>query len=1012
MFPQIVFDASENLHEALLNSLPQPLWIYHPETFSFLFVNEAAVATYDYSRKEFLSMTIKDIRPAEDVPGLLNGIARDGSYQRLVIRRHQKKSGLIIDVEIKSSSIEWSGQPARLVLVSDITERLKAEEELRLRKTLLEAQSEASPDGILIISADGQVLSYNKRFVEIWSIRSERLLSGSNKLLLKACAQKTKDSKSFLDKIKSLSEHPDDSSCDELTLKDGKTLDCYSTPIKTAQEKVYGRVWYFHDISASKWAEATVRESEDRYRDLVDNSQELICTHDLQGNLLSINPWASKILGYEPDELLKINMRDFLAPEFRKGFDDYLQKIEVDGVASGLMIVQTKEGKRRIWSYENSLRKEGVLVPIVRGMAHDVTEHKLAEQRLQVSEGRFRQLAENIHDVFWIVDVDKQEILYVSPAYEQIWGRTCRSLYDDPDSYLEAVHPEDRPQITLAMQRQRQGEHTQEEYRINRPDRSIRWIKDSAFPIRDEAGKIIRVVGLAEDITERKGADHTSMRLAAAVEQTGDSIMITDTKGVIQYVNPAFERITGYSKQEVIGQNPRILKSKKTSPETYEELWTTLKRGETWSGQLTNQRKDGSLYEERVTISPIRDSTGEIVNYAAVKQDITQRLQLEDQFRQAQKMEAVGKLAGGVAHDFNNLLTVITGYCDLALRKLKSGDPLRQNIDEIKKAGDRAAALTRQLLAFSRKQVLEPKVLETNAIISELVKMLQRLIGEDIHLDVSLRPGIGSIRADPGQIEQVLMNLAVNSRDAMPQGGKLIIETENVYLDEEYVASHVSVTEGRYVMIALSDTGSGMDAQTVERIFEPFFTTKELGHGTGLGLSTVYGIVKQSGGSIFVYSEVGLGTTIKIYLPRIDEAPDKVTFHAQHSELSLGSETILLVEDEEMVRKLARRILEACGYKVLEAPHGGVALLICERFEGPIHMILTDVVMPEMSGRELVQRLSSLRPEMRVLFMSGYTDRAVENHGVLESETHFIQKPFTTKLLSHKVRQALDGGFA
>jgi PAS domain S-box-containing protein len=379
----------------------------------------------------------------------------------------------------------------------------------------------------------------------------------------------------------------------------------------------------------------------------------------------------------------------------------------------------------------------------------------------------------------------------------------------------------------------------------------------------------------------------------------------------------------------------------------------------------------------------------------------------EEQLRQSQKMEAVGKLAGGIAHDFNNLLTAINGYSDLTLRRLQDADPLRQNIEEIRKAGDRAAALTRQLLAFSRKQVLQPVVLDLNSIVSELERMLCRLIGEDIDLRTVLEPRLGSIKADPGQIEQVLMNLVVNARDAMPRGGKLTIETANLYLDEEYAGRHIAVTPGPYVMLAVSDTGTGMDEKVRARIFEPFFTTKEAGKGTGLGLSTVYGIVKQSGGNIWVYSELERGTTFKVYLPRVDEGAQEYRRSVEAGEALQGTELILLAEDDEIVRKLAGEVLRQYGYRVLEAANGGAALLICERQEEPIQLLVTDVVMPEMGGRELADRLRLLRPEMKVLFMSGYTDDAIVHQGVLDEGVNFIQKPFTPDALARKLREVL-----
>ncbi|HWN12144.1 MAG TPA: PAS domain S-box protein [Pyrinomonadaceae bacterium] len=575
-------------------------------------------------------------------------------------------------------------------------------------------------------------------------------------------------------------------------------------------------------------------------------------------------------------------------------------------------------------------------------------------------------------------------------------------------NFTETIAPEYLEKAREMMARKLAGEETTayELELIAKDGHRVPIEVNTRLMLRD--GVPIGVTGIARDISQRKLAEAELVRLATAVEQTGDSIMITDSDGFIEYVNPAFERITGFSKKEAVGQNPRVIKSGKNDPAIYRDLWDTITRGDVWVGQLINRKKDGTEFTERVTISGVRDKSGTIVNYIAVKQDISDVRQLEEQLRQSQKLEAIGILAGGIAHDFNNLLTVILGYGDLTLKRLNEEDPLHRNISEANKAAARAAGLTRQLLAFSRKQVLQPRILTLNAVVSELEKMLRRLIGEDIGFRTVLDPELGSVRADPGQIEQIIMNLAVNARDAMPKGGKLTIETKNVYLDEDYAKKHIAVVPGSYVMLAVSDTGMGMDEPTQARIFEPFFTTKESGKGTGLGLSTVYGIVKQSGGNIWVYSEVGRGTTFKIYLPRVDEGAQEVERSAETDGAMQGSETVLVAEDEEAVRALARQVLEIYGYHVLEAANGGAALLICERHKEPIDLLITDVVMPEMSGRELADRLAQLRPDMKVLFMSGYTDNAIVHQGVLDEGANFIQKPFPTEALARKVRNVLD----
>jgi PAS domain S-box-containing protein len=470
--------------------------------------------------------------------------------------------------------------------------------------------------------------------------------------------------------------------------------------------------------------------------------------------------------------------------------------------------------------------------------------------------------------------------------------------------------------------------------------------------------------------------------------------------------NPALVNMLGYeSLDELLAL--KISRDVYVDPTERSALVNEYRRKSLIEGvEVRWKRKDGKNIIVRLSGRPILNAAGQAESFEMIAEDTTEHRALEDQLRQSQKMEAVGRLAGGVAHDFNNLLTVIKGYSELMLDQVQAADPLRAEIEEVKKAADRAAALTRQLLAFSRKQVLAPKVIDLNAVITNVERLLQRLLGEDIELITILHSSLGRVKADPGQIEQVIMNLAVNARDAMPKGGKLTISSANVMLDESFIQDS-KVATGPYVLLSVSDTGVGMDAETKSRIFEPFFTTKEQGKGTGLGLSTVYGIVKQSGGYISVYSEPGLGTSFKVYLPRVDAAAE-VSGAGAGERLQTGTETILLVEDEDGVRTLTRQLLQKQGYTVLESRHGGEALLICERHNGPIHLLLTDVVLSQISGRELAHRLAAIRPEMKVLFMSGYSEDAIVQHGVLNSGHAFLQKPFTAESLGTKVREVLD----
>jgi PAS domain S-box-containing protein len=507
---------------------------------------------------------------------------------------------------------------------------------------------------------------------------------------------------------------------------------------------------------------------------------------------------------------------------------------------------------------------------------------------------------------------------------------------------------------------------------------------------------------------EQDLAEKGLKRLATAVEQAEEIILITDLNGGIQYVNPSFERITGYRCVEAIGKNPRILKSGKHDEDFYKGMWSTLLRDEVWTGRLTNRCKDGTLYEQETVISPVHNASGKVVNYVGVLRDNTRERQLEDQLRQSQKMEAIGTLAGGVAHDFNNLLTVIEGYSDLLLSRLGEGNPLAAEVREIRKASDIASSLTKQMLAFSRMQMFQPKVLDLNDLVANIKKMLARLIGENIELVTFLGENLGRVKADPGQIEQVLLNLVVNARDAIPDGGRITIETSNVDLDESFASKQVSFRPGPYVMLTVADTGTGMDKKTMSRIFEPFFTTKGIGKGTGLGLATVYGIVKQSNGYIWTYSEPGHGTIFKIHLPRVDEQPEEEAPPPQIPAQISGSETVLVVEDTELVRNLVREVLVNYSYTVLEASNGNEALALCEHRKEPIHLLVTDMMMPKMSGADLAQAISSTRPGIRVLYMSGYTEYGSAENSGLPSGSFFIQKPFSVAGLARKVREVLD----
>jgi two-component system cell cycle sensor histidine kinase/response regulator CckA len=509
---------------------------------------------------------------------------------------------------------------------------------------------------------------------------------------------------------------------------------------------------------------------------------------------------------------------------------------------------------------------------------------------------------------------------------------------------------------------------------------------------------------------QRQQAERSLQKLSCAVEQSGDMILITNGEGIIEYVNPAFEALTGYSREEAVGQSPSILTSGQQAPSVYRELWETISVGNVYHNILVNRKKNGELYHVDESISAIRDASGRITHFVANGRDLTKRLDLEAQLRQSQKMDAIGRLAGGVAHDFNNLLTIITSYSELALDAVPGGSSMEGQLHEILSAARRAAELTRQLLGFSRNQPQALRVTDLNPVVSGIAKTLHRLIGEDIELQFVPGKGLGRIRLDPMQIEQILMNLAANARDAMPEGGRCTIETSDVLLDEDYAANKKAIIPpGRYAVLSMTDTGAGISPDHLPHIFEPFYTTKPLGKGTGLGLATVYGIVKQNHGFVWAYSEPDMGTVFKIYFPcvqdraQIVEAPvtgDEKTFR--------GSESLLLVEDEDALRRATAEFLSLKGYTVLQARDGRDAISVANQHGSTIDLVVTDVVMPHVSGGQLAKQLATIRPETRFLFLSGYAGQTVLDHKVVDLESNFLQKPFTLKQLAGKVRSVLD----
>ncbi len=805
------------------------------------------------------------------------GAARGSGVNSAIGRR---KDGTHFPIEATIAKTDVSGQTLYTLILRDVTERLRADELLRRTKDELQAIVSASPLPIVAVDLQG--------VVRLWSHAAERLFGWKEADVLGA--------------LLPILPAPIDATYEELAVsrpdgrvsgilgqrltRDGRLLDVTisTASLRDHEGKSIGTVAVYMDLSEQLALRGALRASEERFA--------LAFQANPSGNLLiragdrrivEVNQAFLNLIGRSRDEVIGRLTTEFpITPSQANDRDAW---DIVSATPSRLNVdCQLTAGDGSVRHAALSAQRLDIDgEAYVMAVLQDVTERIKSEESLRESEERFRQVAENIHEVFWLLDTADHHVIYVSPAYEEIWGRATASLRTTED-WVASIHPEDRSRIRDAMRKQVLGTYD-EEFRIIRPDGVVRWIRDQAFPVRNASGEVIRLAGVAEDVTARR--------------------------------------------------------------------------------------------------------------------------HLEAQLRQTQKMESVGQLAGGVAHDFNNFLTVISGCAELLLMSGADAPDAREILDEIRRTSERAASLTRQLLSFSRQEIVEPRVVDLNSVVIDTDKMLRRLLGEDVEFTTVLAPGLPSVRIDPGQWSQVLMKLAVNARDAMPRGGHLTIETANV-TSTPSGHSLPGLTSGPYVMLAITDTGVGMTPEVRTRIFEPFFTTKGLGRGTGLGLSVVHGIVTQSAGHIDVYSELGKGTTFRMYLPATEVRDDTVSSVGPSTAPAVGTETILIAEDELSIRTFAARALRSVGYSVLLAANGAEAIHIMEQHQGEVHLLLTDVVMPVLDGRQLSEALQARHPNLRVLFTSGYTDDAVVRHGILRAEVAFLQKPYSLDTLRRRVRDVLD----
>jgi PAS domain S-box-containing protein len=986
------------------------MWVFDLDTLAFLDVNQAAVAKYGYSRDEFLRMTLKDIRQPEDVPVFLERtrVPVYGS-QEPGLWRHLKKDGTLIDVEITAHDFDWDGRRARLVVANDITERKRATEAFLEERNLLRTLIDNIPDLIYVKDAESRFVVANPAIAQLMRRGSPEELLGKSDFDFfpkELAASYFADEQAIIQSGQALVNWEEASVDAKGELK---WLSTSRVPLRDKHGHVIGIIGIGRDITERKQAEEALRAERELLRTMIDNIPDYIYVKDVEGRFLVANRGLAKLVGAkEPDDLLGKTDFNFFPKDLATAFFSDEQAI----IRSGQPLVSQEEASMDAegnpkWTSTSKVPlwdKNGQAIGII-GIGRDITERKQAEEALRESNQALKALVDA--SPVAIICMDRAgTVTMANPAAERMFGWSEREMLGRPIPMVQ----EDKRKFYYALRAAvlRGQSVPGQEMQALKKDGSMVDVIVSMAPLRDGAGEIRGSMEIALDITSRKQAEAQLRLQAAALESAANAVAITDKSGDILYLNPAFTVMTGYSAEEVAGKNMHILNSGKYPKSYFEKMWNAILAGKVWQEEIINCRKDGTLYTEMQTITPVRDDRGAIIRFVAIKNDITETKQLAQQLSQSQKMESIGRLASGVAHDFNNLLTVVLSYSDVLLERSDLEPRAHKQMEEIKKAAVRAASLTRQLLAFSRQQVLEPKILNLNAIVTDTEKMLRRLIGEDVELLTMLDPNLGSVKADPGQIEQIVMNLSVNARDAMPEGGRLIIETSNADLDEEYARFHPPSTPGRYILLTVTDTGVGMDQETKAHIFEPFFTTKELGKGTGLGLSTVYGIVRQSGGYIWVYSEPKQGSVFKIYLPRVNAPAEQIRPSEPATEHLRGTETVLVVEDEESLRTLTCSLLQLSGYTVLEAKSGPLAVELARQHSGPIQLLLTDVVMPEMSGSKVAEEFTHIHPEAKVVFMSGYTRFSAMDSGLVDSKVALLQKPFSKAALLCKVREALD----
>ncbi len=1031
--------------ELLFSTNPLAMYVCDRETMEVLEVNPAAEKQYGYTREEFLKIKITDIRPAEDIPRLLDIARTNGpSLAFLGQWRHRRRNGHVFEVEVTAQGTTFAGRNAVLVVAQDISVRRAMEEKTAERTAYAQALTENNPTAIVAVNMERRVEMCNPAFEKLFGYSLAEILGAELDALIAPRGLHHE----MIGLIGRATSGDIVHATTKRKRKDGSLVDVQiiGVPLIVSGKRT-GTFGMYEDITEKKRAEEALHRAEEKHRRIFDNAIEGFFESTPAGRFLAVNPAMARIAGYSsPEEMIHeihdIGRQLYVDPNTR---NDVKRGLEERGILEEFECPMLRKDGSKIWISLNVRAVRGTNGDIVShdGTAEDITVRKRSQLERQVNTEIVHAVSatDNLDDLLRLVHAALKQVLDAENCFvalhEPSTGMFQYRFFADQFNPPPPPDKMDRSCAAYVFRNARGMLIPRGVFRdlarrgevelVGMPSAS--WL---GVPLRTPTETIgvlvvqnysienvyterdlefLSSVGdqIALAIERKRGEERvrqSEARLRVLIEQLPAVLWTVDSSlRFTSAVGAGLARL-GLKPDQIVGMS--LTDYFETSDPTFVPIAAHRRAVAGEAVTFPVEWKDGSY---ACHVEPLRDAEGAVQGAICMALDVTDRKKLEEQFRQAQKMEAVGRLAGGIAHDFNNLLMVIQGYADLLAERLPEGESLRRNAEQIRAASQRAAALTQQLLAFSRKQILAPKVLNVHAVVTDLEKILRRVIGEDIELRTSSAADLWLIKADRSQIEQVIMNLAVNARDAMPTGGRLTIETENVEFDMSISNPPTVLAPGKYVMLAVTDNGCGMDEKVQAHIFEPFFTTKEKGKGTGLGLATVYGVVKQSGGYIWVYSEAGRGTTFKIYLPRIEEesipaARDRVP---AVKVTPRGSEVILLAEDEKGVRELAREYLETSGYTVIVAENGREAIELASLRSGPIHLLMTDVVMPGMGGPELAERIKVLRPEIKVLYMSGYTDQAIMHQGVLQTGAVLLQKPFTLAVLASKLREMLAG---